>query len=75
MSRTQLHRKLKALTDQSTGEFIRTYRLKYARQLIEKEYGNMAQVSYECGFSNPSYFAECFKKQFGLLPSEYAKSI
>ena len=73
MSNTQLHRKLKALTDQSAGEFIRSYRLKYARQLIEKEYGNMAQVAYECGFNNPSYFAECFKKQFGVLPSEFAK--
>ncbi len=73
MSRTQVHRKLKALTDQSTGEFIRSYRLKYARQLIEKEYGNVAQVAYECGFNNPSYFAECFKKQFGVLPSEFAK--
>ena len=74
MSRSQLHRKLKALTNQSTGDFIRTFRLKYAKQLIEKDFGNMTQVAYECGFNSPSYFAECFKKQFGKLPSEFAKS-
>jgi AraC-like DNA-binding protein len=74
MSRSQLHRKLKALTDQSTGDFIRSYRLKYAKQLIEKDFGNMTQVAYESGFNSPSYFAECFKKQFGKLPSEFAKS-
>jgi AraC-like DNA-binding protein len=74
MSRSQLHRKLKALTGQSTGDFIRSYRLKYARQLIEKHYGNMTQVAYECGFNSPSYFAECFRKQFGVIPSEFAKA-
>jgi len=71
MSRAQLHRKLKALTDQSAREFIRSYKLNHARQLLEGRYGNMAEIAYESGFSNPSYFAECFKKQFGVLPSEY----
>jgi signal transduction histidine kinase/DNA-binding response OmpR family regulator/streptogramin lyase len=71
LSRSQLHRKLKALTGQSTNEFIRIYRLNFASKLIEKQFGNIAEVSYESGFNNPSYFAECFKKQFGLSPSEY----
>ncbi len=75
MSRSQLHRKLGALTGQTTSEFIRCYRLNYARQLIEKDFGNMAQVTYECGFTSPSYFTVCFKKQFGKLPSEYAKDV
>ncbi len=73
MSRSQLHRKLKALTDQSTGDLIRSYRLKYARQLIEKDFGNITQVAYECGYSSPSHFAENFKKQFGVTPSEFSK--
>jgi signal transduction histidine kinase/DNA-binding response OmpR family regulator len=73
LSRSQLHRKLKAVTGQSANEFIRIYRLNFARKLIEKHFGNIAEVSYESGFNNPSYFAECFKKQFGLSPSEYLK--
>ncbi len=74
MSRSQLHRKLKALTGQTATDFIRTYRLKYSRMLMEQDYDNIAQIAYECGFKNPSYFTECFKKQFGVLPSEFAKA-
>jgi signal transduction histidine kinase/DNA-binding response OmpR family regulator len=71
MSRVQLHRKLKALTDQSTSEFIRSIRLKRAASLIEQQYGNIADVMYEVGFNNVSYFASNFKKMFGVNPSEY----
>jgi len=73
MSRTQLFRKIKALTNQSPGEFIRTVRLKRAAQLMEQNFGNIAQITYEVGFNNPSYFAKCFKELFGKLPSEYIK--
>jgi signal transduction histidine kinase/DNA-binding response OmpR family regulator len=71
MSRVQLHRKLKALTDQSTSEFTRTIRLKRAASLLEGQYGNVAEVMYEVGFNNVSYFASSFKKLFGVTPSEY----
>jgi DNA-binding response OmpR family regulator len=71
MSRVQLHRKLKALTDQSTSEFIRTMRLKRAAALLEGQYGNIAEVMYEVGFTNVSYFASSFKRMFGVTPSEY----
>lgn len=73
LSRSQLHRKLKAVTGQSTNEFIRLYRLNFACKLIENQFGNIAEVSFESGFNNPSYFAECFKKQFGSSPSDYVK--
>ncbi len=73
MSRTQLFRKIKALTDQSPGEFLRTIRIKRAASLIEQKYGNIAQITYEVGFNNPSYFAKCFKEMFGVSPSEYMK--
>ena len=72
MSRVQLHRKLKALTNHSTTEFIRFLRLKRATVLIKQKFGNIAQVAYEVGFNNLSYFSQCFRKQFGQLPSEYA---
>ncbi len=73
MSRVQLHRKLRALTNLSTTQFMRTIRLRRAAQLIEQKYGNIAEIAYEVGFNKPSHFAECFRKQFGQLPSEYAK--
>lgn len=71
MSRVQLHRKLKALTDQSTSEFIRTIRLKRAASLLEGQYGNISEIMYEVGFNNVSYFASSFRKMFGVNPSEY----
>ena len=67
MSRAQLHRKLRALTDASPSQFIRILRLKRAAQLLQQDSGNVAEIAYEVGFNNPSYFAECFQKQFGLV--------
>ncbi|QHT65242.1 tetratricopeptide repeat protein [Rhodocytophaga rosea] len=71
LSRVQLHRKLKALTNQSTSEFIRSIRLKRAAVLLEQQYGNIAEVMYEVGFNNKSYFANNFRKMFGVNPSDY----
>ena len=71
VSRTLLHVKLKALTGQSTTEFIRTYRLKYAANLLLQDFGNIAEVAYECGFNDQGYFAKSFRKHFGVAPSEY----
>jgi AraC-like DNA-binding protein len=73
MSRMQLFRKIKALSDQSPTEFIRIIRLKRAAKLLEQGFGNIAQICYEVGFSNPSYFAKCFKEIYGSLPSDYKK--
>ncbi len=71
MSKTHLNRKLNALTETSANEFIRTYRLKKAARLLSGKSGNISEIAYEVGFSNPSYFAESFKKLFGYSPSEY----
>ena len=73
LSRSQLFRKLKALTDQSTTEFIRAIRLKRGAKLLEQKFGNVAEVTYEVGFNNLSYFARCFKKMYGVSPSDYMK--
>jgi len=74
MSRMQLFRKIKALTNQTPGDFIRTIRLKRAASLIKQNFGNIAQITYEVGFNNPSYFAKCFKDLYGVLPSDYIKN-
>jgi len=72
MSRNQLHRKIKALTRHTAVEFIRSYRLNRAAEFIKKKSATIAEIAYDVGFSSPSYFSECFQKQFGILPSDYS---
>jgi signal transduction histidine kinase/DNA-binding response OmpR family regulator/Tfp pilus assembly protein PilF len=71
MSKTQLHRKLKALTNEAPGELLRNFRLKRAAQLLSKRADSVTQVAYQVGFNNLSYFAKCFKDLYGMAPSSY----
>ncbi len=73
MSRMQLHRKLKALFNVSTSEFITTERLKLATTLLIKTNVNISEVAYAVGFNNPTYFSKCFKKQYHFSPSNFVK--
>lgn len=70
VSRTQLHRKIKALTDLSTTRFVRTHKLQKAIALLKEGQHNISEVSYMTGFSSPSYFTQCFSEEFGHAPSE-----
>lgn len=72
MSRMQLHRKLKALISCSASEFIRVQRLKRAAQILETEGVTVSEAAYKSGFNNLSYFAKCFKEEFGVSPSDYS---
>jgi YesN/AraC family two-component response regulator len=74
MSPTTLFRKLHSLTNQSPSGFIRSIRIKRAAQLIKQNYGNIANIAYEVGFNNPSYFSKCFKEIIGISPAEYSKN-
>lgn len=73
LSRSKLYLKLKALTGQSSSEFIRTIRLKRAVQLLEKSDYTIKEIMFMTGFNTASYFSKCFKNQFGVVPSEYLK--
>jgi AraC-like DNA-binding protein len=70
MCRSQLYRRLKALTGYPPNVYIRLYRLEKAYLLIERGYGNVSEVAFETGFENLSYFTKCFLENFKLLPSE-----
>ena len=72
ISRSNLHRKLQALTNQPTHEFLRSLRLKRAAQLLIKSAASVAEVAYAVGFNNPSHFSKIFREQFGQSPSEFA---
>ena len=71
MSKTQLHRKIKALTNESPGELLRNFRLKRAAQLLRQKVDSVSQIAYMVGFNNLSYFAKCFKELYGVPPSVY----
>jgi len=71
ISRSVLHKKLVSLIGESPVELIRRLRLNKSAELIIKKFGNLSEISLEVGFNNPAYFSECFKKQFGVSPSQY----
>lgn len=75
LSRSQLYRKIKSLTDYSPNELIRIVRLKYAKLLLNSKVKSVSEVAYEAGFSSPSYFAKCFKDIYGGSPSEYMEQL
>ncbi|MEQ8549452.1 MAG: DNA-binding response regulator [Cyclobacteriaceae bacterium] len=72
MSRSQLYRKIKALTSYSINDFIRLIRLKRAAQILNQEKSSASMVMREVGFENLSYFSRAFKEQFGVSPKQYA---
>ena len=71
MSHDQLYRKLKALTSYTVNQYVRSYRLNCAASMLKSKKYMVTEVLYSVGFNNPSYFTKCFKKEFGVLPSEY----
>jgi AraC-like DNA-binding protein len=70
-SRVTIHRRLKSATGQSTSEFIRSIKLHHAAHLLKDEGMPVRQAARFSGFNNLSYFSKCFRKEFGIRPSEY----
>ncbi|WP_019988486.1 two-component regulator propeller domain-containing protein [Rudanella lutea] len=75
LSRVQLHRKLKAITNSTATQFIRDVRLAKAAELLVQSDQNVTQVAYAVGFDNLSYFAKVFQEKYGTLPSQYGKPV
>lgn len=70
-SKSQVYRKLIALTGKSPSTFIRDYRLKKALDLMRRKQGNISEISSQTGFKSSTYFSKCFKDRFQILPSKY----
>ncbi|MBO9617020.1 MAG: response regulator [Dyadobacter sp.] len=75
LSRTQLLRKLKALTGLAPNDFIRDLRLQKAAEMIRQKADTITQIGYAVGFNDQSYFSKSFKKEFGETPTEYAARV
>ena len=73
LSRVQLYRKVKSITDSSPVEILRTARLKRAYQLLLTTDKSVSEVAYAVGFTSPSYFTKCFKDEYGMVPGEVRK--
>jgi signal transduction histidine kinase/DNA-binding response OmpR family regulator len=71
MSRSQVLRKIKALTGKSPSIYVRSIRLLKAKGMIENGDGNISEIAYSVGFSSPIYFSKCFKEEFGYPPKNF----
>jgi AraC-like DNA-binding protein len=71
MSKSQLYRKTVALTGLSPNLLLKEFRLEKAKELMKKQHYSISQITFDSGFTSPSYFTKCFKKKYGLLPMNY----
>jgi len=74
LSRTQLHRKLKALTGKSVSQYVKDYKMKEARNMLQNQNNTVTDVAYNLGYKNAGHFATDFKKHVGQSPSDYRNS-
>jgi signal transduction histidine kinase/ligand-binding sensor domain-containing protein/DNA-binding response OmpR family regulator len=74
ISRSQLYRKFKAISDKNPSEYIRILRLKHASMLLVKNEYTISEIAFMSGFGNVSYFNTCFKRHFGISPGKYNRS-
>jgi AraC-like DNA-binding protein len=70
ISLATLTRKIKGLVNMTPTKFLRTIRLKKAKDLLLSGHGNISEIAFEVGFNSLSYFTKCYKNQFGITPSQ-----
>jgi len=71
ISRAQIYRKFKLFTDTTLHDYMRSYRLKKAKELLLTTELNVSEVAYRTGFKNNSHFSRIFSAEFGNTPSEF----
>ena len=71
VSKSTFNRKIRAITDMTPMDFVKNIKMKFACKLLRNKDFNISEVAYEVGFSNPKYFATCFKEEFGMTPTEF----
>jgi AraC-like DNA-binding protein len=74
VSRTKLHNEIKATHNQSTTEYINTFRLNKAKDIMAQGDKNVSETAYEVGYEDPNYFSRLFKREFGDCPSGRKKN-
>lgn len=74
-SKSRFYRKLIAVTGKSPNTILKEFRLNRALDLLIEKDMNISEVAYECGFNSPAYFSKCFQEIFGILPSEFLRSV
>ncbi len=73
-SKSQVYRKMMALSGKSSNSFIKEYRLDKALQLLKKNNRNISETAFMTGFNSPAYFSKCFMDNYGILPSKYVQT-
>lgn len=75
MSKSTLHRKVKAMTGLTPLDFVRNIKMKKACQLLTAHELSISEIAYALGFTNPKYFTKCFKEEFGITPSDFQQQL
>lgn len=73
-SPSSIQKKIKRLTDKSVSQFVREFRLEYAKQLIEQEGASIKEIAFLSGFHSHAYFSRCFREYFGTTPTEVSSA-
>ena len=75
MSTSSLYRKMKSLTGMGPNEFINKVRMREAEEMLIQGKLSISEIAFRLGYSTPTYFRQCFKEEFGMAPSDYAKGM
>jgi AraC-like DNA-binding protein len=73
ISKSKLYREMIRLSGKSPNVFLLHFRLRKSLQMLQRQRGNISEVAFDSGFNSPSYYAKCFRKKYGIMPSEFVQ--